>query len=129
MKSHFAILLSLFISSPAWAGDGAGQLANKSIAWNWRVTDGKFQPVRVDDRINGGTLPLAGDCFQLALGDGTVLKSSDFKLEGSPKVEKLKRKPNSPTLAKHFSGWQLVRANEPHTFHLQPFKVLVLESK
>ncbi|HZI32133.1 MAG TPA: hypothetical protein VFF11_07315, partial [Candidatus Binatia bacterium] len=53
-------------------------------------------------------MPLTGDCFELILGDGTVLKSSDFQLDGTPKVETLKRDVSSPTLAEHFPGRELV---------------------
>jgi hypothetical protein len=30
------------------------------------VKDGKLQILRIEDKINGGMLPLAGNCFQVA---------------------------------------------------------------
>lgn len=85
----------------------AGQLENKAITWNWRVENGKLQPVSVDDKLNDKTLLLTGDCFELVLGDGTVLKSSDFQLDSAPAIETLKPDSASPMLARHFSGKQL----------------------
>ncbi len=58
--------------------------------------------------MNGGSITLGGECFSLELGDGTVLKSSDFKLTGAPVVESLKPQSDSPTAARHESGKQLV---------------------
>ncbi|MDE3066642.1 MAG: enterotoxin [Verrucomicrobiota bacterium] len=84
------------------------RLENRSLAWRGDVTDGKLRPAEVDDRLNGARLAFAGDCFELVLGDGTVLTSSDFSPAGAPVVEKLKREPDSPTLARRFPGRQLV---------------------
>jgi hypothetical protein len=108
VKKLLTVLLLPFVASAAFAAESSGQLENKAIAWSWRVVDGQLQPVSVADKLNGGTLPLSGECFQLVLGDGTVLKSSDFKLFGSPEVEKLKPDAASPVAAKHFSGKELV---------------------
>ncbi len=47
-------------------------------------------------------------CFELVLGDGSKLKSSDFKLNGTPQVEKLAPQPDASTAAKHFPGQQVV---------------------
>ena len=101
------LLLSLGIFA-IHAGERDGKVENDSIAWRWQLAGGKLQPVQVEDKINGGTLVLTGDYFRLVLGDGSVLKSSDFKPEGSPILEKLKPEPNSPTAARHCAGQQLV---------------------
>jgi hypothetical protein len=85
-----------------------GQLENTAIAWHWQFVDGKLRPAEVDDKLNGVKLPLGGDCFELVLGDGTVLKSSDFTLAGTPVIEDLRSEPDSPVLARHFPGRQLV---------------------
>jgi hypothetical protein len=84
------------------------RLENKSVSWHWTVVDGKLRPTRVDDRLNGQFLALAGDCFRVELGDGTVLKASDFKLTGTPVVEVLKPEPGSPVAARHEAGQQMV---------------------
>jgi hypothetical protein len=107
MKSIISLLLSLGIFA-GHAGEIGGQLENTAIAWHWHLVDGKFRPVQVDDKLNKTTLNLTGECFQLVLGDGAVVKASDFKLEGSPEAGRLKPEPDSPTLARHFPGRQLV---------------------
>ncbi len=88
--------------------DSGSQLENNSIAWRWTAADGKLQPAGVDDKLNGGSITLGGECFRVELGDGTVLKSSDFQLTGAPVVESLKPQKDSPTAALHESGQQLV---------------------
>lgn len=42
------------------------------------------------------------------LGDGKIIKASDFKLASAPRKEKLSAEPASPTAARHFPGEQLV---------------------
>jgi hypothetical protein len=100
-----AIILSASFLHGAESGT---QLQNKSIAFRWKVTDGRLQPAGVDDKLNGGSLTLGGECFRLELGDGMVLKSSDFKLAGSPEIESLKRQADAPTAALHESGRELI---------------------
>ncbi|HEV2329445.1 MAG TPA: enterotoxin [Verrucomicrobiae bacterium] len=111
-KKHLAaIVFALAFSvtaSTAGADQLGGSLANKSIAWNWEVSGGELQSVSVEDKLNGGTIALGGDCFQVVLGDGTVLKSSDLKLLAPPKVEALAAVKASPVAAMRDSGRQLV---------------------
>ncbi|MGH8022295.1 MAG: enterotoxin [Limisphaerales bacterium] len=85
-----------------------GELEDDSIGWKWRCVEGRFQPISLDDRINGTSLPLTGDCFKLVFGNGAVLKSSDFTLRALPRVELLEPEPSSPVAAKHLSGKELV---------------------
>ena len=108
MKSIIiSLLLSLGVSA-GHAGQISGQLETRTIAWHWHLVDGKFQPAEVDDKLNGTALNLTGECFQLVLDDGKIMKASDFKLNGSPEEEELRPDPDSPTLARHFPGRQLV---------------------
>jgi len=90
------------------ADEAGGKLENEAVAWHWSQTGGKLKPVELDDKINGLTLNLTGECFRLTLGDGTVLKASDFNLVAPPKDEVLEPDPGSPILARHFPGRQLV---------------------
>lgn len=84
------------------------KLENQSVAWRGDSDGGTLHPVRMDDKINGRFLELGGDCFQVQSGDGTILKSSDFKMEGQPQIEALPTDMASPTLALHFPGHELV---------------------
>jgi hypothetical protein len=109
-------LLILSIIAPALsvtaseinAAQISGRLANKFIAWNWQVADGQLHPVSVEDKLNGGAIALDGDCFQVMLGDGTVLKSSNLDLLAPPKIEPLAEEKASPIAAMHDPGRQLV---------------------
>jgi hypothetical protein len=102
------LVAALFVCAPLCRAAADASLENKCIAWHGNVRNGKLQPAQVDDKLNGGSLALTGECFRLELGDGTVLKSSDFKLAGPPAIEDLKREPASPTFARHEAGRQLV---------------------
>ena len=110
MKRALTLTCSLALGSLLSAyGDTVGQtLENQNIAWHWRQVDRNIQSSSVDDKLNGGTLPLGGECFELQLGDGRTLKSSDCTLIGDPKVEKLKIEAESPVVARHFGGQQFV---------------------
>jgi hypothetical protein len=100
-----AIILAALSTTSLWAVE---TIENKSVAWDWNVADGKLQPARMVDKLNGGSITLSGECFRVELGDGTILKSSDFKMAGQPAVESLKRDASSPNAARHEAGHQLV---------------------
>jgi hypothetical protein len=102
-----AISQKLFKKYSKDAEGTSGSLQNKAIAWNWRFAEGKLQAVSVEDKLNAQSLSLAGECFQLVLGDGTILKASDFAL-APPTIEPVKPRPGSPVAAEHFAGHQLV---------------------
>ena len=84
------------------------KLEDKSIAWHGELDGGTLRPIQLDDKINGKTLKLGGECFKVQLGGGVVLKSSDFKLEGDPEIVALKPDPTSLVAARHFPGRQFV---------------------
>ena len=69
---------------------------------------GGIQPERMEDKRSGTKLDLDRECFRLLLGDGSIIKSSDFTLLEEPKVEALKPEPGSPKVARHYGGRQLV---------------------
>jgi hypothetical protein len=95
-----ALLLNL---APAAYGEDF-RLETKSIVWHGQMVEGNLRPARVEDKLNGKTLELDGETFQVVLGDGTVLKASDFKPEGTPTLRKLKSEPRSPTAARQVAG-------------------------
>jgi hypothetical protein len=107
VKSIIIILTLCFGVSAGFAGDVGGSLSNEAIAWHWRLSGGELHPVSVDDKLNGTALTLSGEFFQLKFGDGTLLKTSDFKLDGPPEEKVLPPDPDSPTPARHFPGRQL----------------------
>jgi len=74
------------------------RLENPAIEWRAEVAHGRLRPVEAGDRLNDTKLALSGEDFELVLGNGTVLKSSDFALEETPVIEPIKPEPASPTL-------------------------------
>jgi hypothetical protein len=112
-----AILVNLLLSAGiavTQAADDSGTLENKAIAWHWHLGDQKLQPARLEDKINGGSLELTGECFQILLANGHAIKASDFTLLEAPKVESLAAERGSTTLARRSAGRQwLVRLAAP----------------
>jgi hypothetical protein len=110
LAMRIATIITVTMLSGAFlrGADSSSKLENKSIAFRWSVADGKLQPAGADDKLNGGSITLGGECFRVELGDGTVLKSSDFKLASAPVIEPLAPQKDSPTAALHEPGRQLV---------------------
>jgi hypothetical protein len=106
-----ATVVSLLLSLGVMVGRaaaGSGTLENSALAWHWTVVDKTLRPERLDDKLNGGSLQLTGDCFQLVFGDGQTLKTSNCELLRMPELEPLKPDPSSPVQARHSPGKQLV---------------------
>lgn len=95
-------------ASKTRAGQLSGKLENNSIAWSCRVRDSELQPLLVEDKLDRRTIALGGDCFQVVLGDGSILKSSELKLLAPPRVVALTVEKVSPIAATHDSGQQLI---------------------
>ncbi|HEX3623791.1 MAG TPA: enterotoxin [Verrucomicrobiae bacterium] len=104
----FAPIFAIMLISTGWLRGGEVHLENKSIAWHGTVANENLRPTRLDDKLNGKSLALGDQCFEIELGDGTILKSADFRLIMPPVIESLKPEPGSPTLAKHEGGRQLL---------------------
>jgi hypothetical protein len=103
---------------PARAGGDAGRsrfatqgselsLANDAIAVAWSVAGGAFRAVRLEDRVNHATLDLPADAFTLALGGGVVLRSSELRVEGAPRVEPLEGNPRASRYVERLGGRQV----------------------
>lgn len=95
---------------------------NRALTWRWQITDGHVRQVDLRDQLNGqqngDTLALPEDNFQITLGDGTVLTSSDFRLEGKPEVRHLAPDVSSPRLARHDPGTALAVRYAAPAHHL-----------
>src|SRR4051812_25830876 len=102
-------LAGLLCLQVLWSAQAAElKLANRFVAFDCQADAGHVRPVHFEDRINGRVLPLAGDCFQVELGDGTVLKSSRLDAASPARIEALAPEIHSSTQAKHFAGKQIV---------------------
>ena len=129
MKFTIPVLCFSLLMNAARAADPVAHLENNFIAWSWSATDGRLQPARIEDKLNGGELPLNGEVFQILLGDGTVLKSSDFNLIDFPRVESLKADINSTVASHRESGRQLVAKFAAPAKHLSAdWRVILREN-
>lgn len=108
LRGIIVLLASTVLAFGSRADQLNGKIANNSIAWNWQATGGELHSVSVEDKLDGRTLEFDGECFEVVLGDGTVLKSSDLKLLAPPKQESLDVDKASPVAALHDPGQQLV---------------------
>ncbi len=81
----------------------------------------------VTDKVNGGTLPLGRECFQVVLGDGTTVRSTDCTLREPPQAVPLPADPTSPVAGRHFAGQQLVARFADDQDHLTAEWRVILE--
>jgi len=83
-------------------------LENKVLACTWDVDDGQLNPNSITDKLSSTTLQLRNaECFQLILDDGRMVKASDMKIVGKPKLKNLEPKTKSFRLAEQFGGKQV----------------------
>jgi len=83
-------------------------LENKILACTWDIDSGKLKPRSVMDRLSETTLRFRlAECFQIILDDGLVVKASDMKIVGKPRLKNLEPKPKSFRLAEQFAGKQI----------------------
>lgn len=110
MRNPFIAILTATILSVGMLGaqEAGVPLENRFVRWDWQTTAGKLQPLRFENLQGGGTINLPAECFQIWLGDGTILKSSDFKQAAPPVIESLPTEADSPTVSRHDEGRRLV---------------------
>jgi hypothetical protein len=118
VKSISLSLILMAAVSAAHADEARGTLDNGAVAWRWRTLDGVLQPIQIEDKQTGATLPLIGECFELTLDDSTLVRASDFKMDAGPEEEALKSEPDSPRLASRVPGRQLVARFSDLRHHL-----------
>jgi hypothetical protein len=83
-------------------------LENQNLAWHWRQAGGKIEPTSLDNKLDGGTLQLDHECFEIQIGGGQTVKASSFTLVGEPRIESVAIKKDSPVAAERIGGRQLV---------------------
>jgi hypothetical protein len=64
------------------AGGSDLTLGNDAVGGVWSAEEGRLRAVRFEDRRGATSLPLGDDIFSLTLEDGSVVRSSDFRLAG-----------------------------------------------
>ena len=96
-------------------------LENKVLACTWGISKGRLKPRRITDKLSATTLSLRpapaspdasrgggeAECFQLVVGNGPVVKASDLKIVGKPKLKYLEPNRKSCRLAERLGGKQI----------------------
>jgi len=90
------------------ANDDIHTLGNDALAMSWSTSGGKLTPVRLVDRINGKSLELEGDLFELHLADGRRIRSSQMRMAGEPRAITLSRNRHSTVLGERDGGKAIV---------------------
>ena len=110
------LTLVLFAGLAGHAED-QGILEDSALAWRWTMAGGHLS-ASLENKADGTRLAFSGECFQLQLGDGRVIKATDFQREGVPHTEQLSAEPASPNVARHFAGHRLTREFSDQQDHL-----------
>ena len=113
-NSLLGIALAL-LTSPFCRAQEAGKLENHALVWSWTFAEGTLSAT-LQSKDDAFKLQLGAPSFQVALADGTILGAADFKLVRPVRTDALPIEPDSPTLARHFAGRELVLelANPSH---------------
>ena len=97
-------------------GSASGQLAdgqlileNKVLAVGWRVADGEFRPVQLEDRIAQHVVrPENSEAFRVELADGRRLVASEFRIVGKPELVRVEQEQDTSRVSGEDAGWRAV---------------------
>ena len=97
-------------------GQASGQLAdgqlvleNAVLAVGWRVEEGQFRLVRLEDRIAQQFLRgEAAEAFLIQLADGSRLAASEFQIVGKPTLTRLTPERDTPRVSPEDAGWKAI---------------------
>lgn len=115
--ARWLIVFTLLAVARGAVATDRGELQNEQVTWRWRSTGSRLVSI-LASRQSGTELPLTGPVFQVALSDGRILSSSDFKWSATPRVVALRAEPDSPVRARQFAGRQLVLQMVNDSAHL-----------
>jgi hypothetical protein len=115
MRNAFMSIALAMLASLVCHAQGTGRLENESLVWQWNLT-GEMLSSILKTKDNSFSMELTNQGFQVTLGDGSSLSPADFKLLKPAHMENLPVEPASPTLARHFTGQELILelVNESH---------------
>ncbi len=88
-------------------------LENQVLSCKWSLAGGRLEPDCVVDKLSGKTLALGdSESFRFLVArspspKAELVKASDLKLAGAPRVTELKPDPDSPRLADRFAGREI----------------------
>jgi hypothetical protein len=79
---------ALFPSASVRAGGRDVTLSSAGVSAAWTLEGGRLRYATLRDRVHHAEIPLPREVFTLVLGDGTVVKASEFTVEGIPRIER-----------------------------------------
>jgi hypothetical protein len=83
-------------------------LENKVLACTWFFDEGNLKLNSINDKLLSTTHQLhKAECFQIILNNEQVVKASEMKIIGGPKLKNLNTKPKSLRLAEQYGGKQI----------------------
>ena len=82
-------------------------LSNDAISATWSVAGGELRWQSLTNRFTNVTLPLDGSTFELVPKEGSVLRSSEFKIVGAPLVEEIPASSASSRAVDRLPGRQI----------------------
>ena len=84
-------------------------LENAVLSCEWDISDGRLKLDQLVDKLAGATINAGeGECFQLILDSGRMLRASHLKILGIPKMKTIKPDPMSCRLAERYSGKEII---------------------
>src|SRR3989442_5167666 len=83
-------------------------LGNEAIGATWAVADGRLRAVGVVDRLGGRALAPPVDVFTLTLADGTLLPSSELRVEAAPRMTHLAGVARAARASERLGGREIV---------------------
>ncbi|MCX7824554.1 MAG: enterotoxin [Verrucomicrobiae bacterium] len=89
-------------------------MENQVLRCEWTTSNGRFKPVRAVDKLSGTTLPMDDvESFRFLVAstpasEPRLMKASDLRVVGKPRLTALKASPASRRLADRCAGRQIV---------------------
>lgn len=85
----------------------AGQLTNASLRWSVTSEQNILHPTTLDNRLDGTTLPLSNELFELQYADGHTVRASGLRLEKPLRCSALIPKIHAARAAERRAGLML----------------------
>ncbi len=89
--------------------EGRLVLENDVLSCQWDITEGRLKLDRLVDKLAGSAIDAGeGECFQLVLGDGRVLKASDMRIFGMFQTKNIVPDIKSCRLSERLGGKEIL---------------------
>jgi hypothetical protein len=84
-------------------------LENDVLLCRWDISEGRLKPDGLVDKLAGAAIDAGeGECFQLILDNGRIVKASDLKILGKPQTKSIEPEPKSCRLGERFTGKEIL---------------------